>query len=153
MHAKPNILLFDEALRVTSPISTVFAFVANHENYVHWYPGAVAVSSSDALPPGTVGKVYRETLRLPSGRDRSFDIKVVESQIPDRFVTEGALAPLYPRMEMRLTESAPNETTLNLKFYSRSQSAVGRWLIRNLVRRVMQRQARAALVKLGTLLD
>lgn len=153
MSSKPNILLADETLSIASSISNVFAFVSNHENYVRWYPGVIVVTSADGLPPGTVGKVYDETLRLPSGRHRAFDIEVVESRPPDLFVTEGALAPIHPRMEMRLTAKSANETILNLKFYSRSRSALGRFLVRALVRRAVQRQSRAGLPRLKALLE
>ena len=66
----------------------MFEFISDHENYIRWYPGVMAVTSADDLPPGTVGKVYNEILRLPSGRRRSFDIRVVESRAPDLFATE-----------------------------------------------------------------
>jgi len=153
MSSKQKITLADETLSIASPISNVFEFLSNHENYIRWYPGVVSVASSDRLPPGTVGKVYNETLRLPSGGHRSFDITVVESHAPDLFMTEGALAPIHPRMEMRLTASSASETTLNLKFFSRNQSALGRLLIRALVRGAVRRQSRIGLLKLKSLLE
>ncbi|CAN7590046.1 SRPBCC family protein [Caulobacter sp. LjRoot300] len=153
MSAKPFIILADETLSIAGPISNVFAFLSNHENYIRWYPGVVAVTSADGLPHGTVGKVYQETLRLPSGRNRVFDIKVVESRTPDLFMTEGTLAPLHPRMEMRLTAKSAHETVLSLKFFSRNQSAMGRFLIGALVRGVVRRQSLAGLRKLKSLLE
>jgi hypothetical protein len=153
MSAKPSIILADETLSIARPISNVFAFLSNHENYIRWYPGVVAVTSADGLPHGTVGKVYQETLRLPSGRHRVFDIKVVESRTPDLFMTEGTLAPLHPRMEMRLTAKSAHETVLSLKFFSRNQSAMGRFLIGALVRGVVRRQSLAGLRKLKSLLE
>lgn len=152
MTLKPNILLADETVTIDSPIEAVFAFVSDHQNYSRWYPGAMAVIAVDDLPAGAVGKIYRETLRLPSGREQVFDITVVESQAPDRFMTEGSLAPLHPRMEMRLAARSARETALNLKFFSRSQSALGRLLIPTLARRVVQRQSRAGLRKLKSIL-
>ena len=153
MSSKPNIILADETVSIASPISNVFAFLSNHENYIRWYPGVMAVTSVDGLPQGTVGKVYKETLRLPSGRHRAFDIKVVESRTPDLFVTEGTLAPLHPRMEMRLTAKSAHETVLNLKFFSRNQSIMGRFLIGALVRRIVRRQSQVGLRKLKSLLE
>jgi hypothetical protein len=153
MSSKPNVLLADETVSIASPISTVFAFLSNHENYRRWYPGVLAVTSADGLPSETVGKVYQETLRLPSGRHRIFDIRVVESRAPALFMTEGALAPLHPRMEMRLTARSPQDTVLNVKFFSRSQSLLGRFVIGALVRRVVRRQSQAGLRKLKALLE
>ena len=153
MSSKQNITLTDETLSIASPISTVFAFLSNHENYIAWYPGVVSVTAEDRLPPGTVGKVYNETLRLPSGRHRAFDITVVESRAPELFMTEGTLAPVHPRMEMRLTATSAQETTLNLKFLSRNPSALGRFLIHALVARAVRRQSKAGLLKLKSLLE
>lgn len=153
MTSKRNILLADETVTIAGPISTVFDFLSNHENYVRWYPGAVSVTSSDGLPPGTVGKVYSETLRLPSGRNQDFGITVVECQAPHLFRTEGSLAPVYPSMEMRLTAASPTKTVLNLKFFSRSQSSLVRLAIRLLVRASVRRQTRAGLARLKALFD
>lgn len=153
MIEKPNVPLVDETVSINCSISRVFEFVADHENYVRWYPDVAAVTSTDGLAPGTVGKVYNEILRLPSGRRSAFDIQVVEAQAPVLFATEGTLAPLHPRMEMRLTANSTAETTLNLRFFSRSQSAVGRLLIGVLGPRVMRPQTRSALLKLKLILE
>ena len=153
MSGKPNIALIDETVSIDRPVSHVFGFVSDHENYIRWYPGVVAVTSADGLAPGAVGKVYNEILRLPSGRRRAFDIKVVESRTPEFFATEGTLAPLHPRMEMRLTAKSEIETALNLRFFSRNQSAAGRLLIGALAPRAIRPQALAALAKLKSILN
>ena len=153
MQQKPNIPLVDETISINRPIAEVFAFVSDHENYVRWYADAEAVTSTDGLPPGTVGKVYSETLRLPTGRRRVFDIRVMDVRAPGLFVTEGTLSPLHPRMEMRLTAKSKAETELNLRFFSRNQSALGRLLIGALIPRAMRKQAQSALFKLKSILD
>lgn len=153
MNGKSNIALIDETMSINCPISKVFEFVSNHENYIRWYPHVVAVTSSDGLAPGTVGKVYNEILRLPSGRRRAFDIQVVETRAPELFATEGTLAPLNPRMEVRLTAKSGTETALNLRFFSRNQSAIGRLLIGALAPRAMRPQTQAALAKLKSILE
>jgi hypothetical protein len=153
MSGKPHLALIDETVSINCPISKLFEFVSDHENYVRWYPGVVAVTSADGLAPGTVGKVYNEILRLPSGRRRAFDIRVVETNAPGLFATEGTLAPLLPRMEVRLTEMSKEETTLNLRFFSRSQSPVGRLLIGTLAPRAIRPQTQAALLKLKSILE
>jgi hypothetical protein len=153
MRRKPNIPLVDETLSINCPISKVYEFISDHENYIRWYPGVLAVTSADDLPPGTVGKVYNEILRLPSGRRRSFDIQVMESRAPDLFATEGTLALIHPRMEVRLTATSGTETTLNLRFFSRNQSALGRLLIGTLGPRTIRPQTRSALLKLKSTLE
>lgn len=153
MNRKPNIPLVDETVSINCPISKVFEFVSDHENYIRWYPNVVAVMSADGLAPGAVGKVYNEILSLPSGRRRAFDIRVVEAQAPGLFATEGTLAPLHPRMEMRLSAKSTAETELNLRFFSRSQSAIGRLLIGALGPRAIKPQTQSALLKLKSILE
>lgn len=105
MHEKPYIPLVDKTLLIKRPMAHVFEFLANHENYIKWFPGVVAIAAADKLPHGTVGKVYKETLRLPTGRHRRIAIKVVESRFPALFITEGTFAPVHPRMEIRLSDT------------------------------------------------
>lgn len=152
MQQKPSLLLVDETIVINRPVSELFAFVSDHENYVRWYADAEAVTSTDGLPPGMVGKVYSETLRLPTGRRREFDIRVTDVEPPSLFATEGAFGPLHPRMEVRLTAQSKADTALNLRFLSRNQSAIGRLLIGTLAPRVMRPKVRAALLKLKSIL-
>ena len=151
--SKPPIALVDQSVSIDAPIPSLFAFLSNHENYIRWYPNVVAIGSADAAAHGTVGKLYRETLRLPSGRDQTFDIKVVECRAPELFITEGTLKPIHPRMEVRLTATSATRTLVNLRFFSRGQSALGRFLIPLLFRRTMVRQTRAGLTRLKTLIE
>lgn len=138
---------------IHAPISSVFDFVSNHENYIRWFPGVIGISAQDSLPHGTVGKVYRETLKLPSGRPRSFSIRVVESQATFLFSTEGDLEPIYPRMEMSLTSPTAAQTLLSLKFFSRSTSVLGRVLVRALLKKSIDRQSEGALINLKRILE
>lgn len=153
MHKKPYIPLVDKTLLIKCSMAHVFEFLANHENYIKWFPGVVAISAADELRHGTVGKIYQETLRLPTGRHRRMAIRVVESRFPALFITEGTFAPVHPRMEIRLSEHSAQETSLNLRFLSRSQSVIARFLIRALVRKVFSRQSEMGLLQLRTILE
>lgn len=153
MNGKPHLVLSDQTVSIKRSIFEVFEFVSDHQNYIRWYPGVVSVTSSDGLKPGTVGKVYSEVLRLPSGRRRAFDIKVMETRAPDLFASEGTLAPLHPRMEMRLAATSETETLLNLRFFSRNRTAVGRMLIGALAPRAVQSRSQTALAKLRSILE
>ena len=150
---KPPVALVDQSISIDVPAASLFAFLSNHETYIRWYPNVVAIVSANDLPHGAVGKRYRETLRLPSGREQSFNIRVVESRAPDLFITEGTLKPIHPRMEARLTATSARRTLLNLRFLTRSQSALGRLLIPLLFRQTMVRQAQAGLARLKTLVE
>ncbi len=153
MTNKPHLSLVDQSVSINRPIAYVFAFVSNHENYAQWFPGVVSVVPVDRQAHATVGKTYRETLRLPTGRHQAMDIVVVTSQPPDMFATEGTFAPLHPRMEVRLTQASAQETALHLHFFSRSQSAIARWLIGIFVKRTFARQSGRGLRKLKTILE
>jgi uncharacterized protein YndB with AHSA1/START domain len=153
MNQKPNLLLVDKALSINSPIATVFAFLSNHENYIRWFPGVVAIASHDQLPHGTVGKVYHETLKLPTGRNRTITIEVLESQPPVMFVMEADFAPLHPRTEIRLAKQSADETILTWRFLSRSQSSIARFLIRSLVKKMVVRQSGVGMRQLKIILE
>ena len=153
MNRKPSLVLVDATLSIGSPIATVFEMLSNHENYKRWFPGVVAIVSHDGIPHGTVGKIYKETLKLPTGRDRTIRIEVLECQPPAIFAMEAEFAPLHPRTEIRLTARSPDETIVNWKFFSRSQSAIGRFLIRALVKGPLARQSAAGLLRLKQILE
>lgn len=153
MLPKPNLVLVQKSLPIGSPIATVFGFMSNHENYARWFPGVVAIRSPDDLPHGTVGKIYDETLALPAGRLRTISIQVLESHAPVSFVMQADFAPLHPRTEIRLVEKSADETILNWTFVSRSQSTIGRFLLRALARKPLERRSAAGLRKLKKLLE
>lgn len=153
MHRKPNLVLVDQTLSIDCPTEDVFAFLSNHENYIRWFPGVIAIGSHDGLSHGEVGKIYNETLNMPTGRTRTISIEVLESQPPTSFVMQADFAPLHPRTEIRLRAEAADLTILNWKFLSRSQSAVGRLLISTLVRKTVERQCKAGLLELKQILE
>lgn len=153
MDKKPNMTLVDKTLSIDRPIANVFEFLSNHENYVRWFPGVITIESVDNLPHGTVGKIYNETLRLPTGRNRQIAIEVVESRSPGLFITEGAFAPVHPRMEVRLSEASAEQTVLSWRFLSRSQSIIGRFLIGILVKKTLARQSEIGLLRLKNILE
>lgn len=153
MSKNPNMTLVDESLLILSPISTVFDFLANHENYALWYPKVISIKSANQLPHGAVGKIYKEAIRLPTGRIQSINITTVESRSPELFVTEGDFAPLHPRMEVHLVKKSASETLLNWRFYSRSQSMIGRLLIRILVKKTLQRDSKTGLARMKALVE
>ena len=153
MTEKPAMILVDATLSINRPIETVFAFLSNHENYVRWFPGVVSIESANSHPHGAIGKTYHETLRLPTGRNRIITIEVVDSRPAELFVMEGRFPPLHPRTEIRLSSKSGGETVLNWRFFSRSQSAIGRSLIRALIKRTVARQSEAGLFRLKSVLE
>ncbi|MDF1733788.1 MAG: SRPBCC family protein [Minwuia sp.] len=147
---KPEpLILFDHVIATPTPAEAVFAFVSNHQNYALWFPGVIGIRSDDSLPHGTVGKTYRETIRLPSGREKCIAIPVVESVPPARFVTEGRFPPLHPRMEMTLAPGGDGGTTLRWRFMSRNRSRLGRLLISLVIRPALRKRSRIAAQRLS----
>ena len=153
MSTKPNMPLVDETLTINRPILEVFNFLSNHENYALWFPDVVSITSVNDLPHGSVGKVYSELLKLPAGRSRNITIEVVESRSPAVFITEGNFPPLHPRMEVRLFEKSAQESILNWKFYSRSQSAFGRLIVGALIKKSVVKQSERGLKRLKIFLE
>ncbi len=148
---KPEpMILFDHTIATSTPVEAVFAFVSNHQNYALWFPGVIGIRSDDSLPHGTVGKTYRETIRLPPGREKCIAIPVVESVPPARFVTEGRFPPLHPRMEMTLERSADGGTSLRWCFMSRNRSRLGRMLIGLAIRPMLRKRSRIAARQLSS---
>ena len=153
MKSRQNLELANHRLAIHAPVADVFDFLANHENYALWYPNVISIVSGNALPHGQVGKIYEEAIRLPTRRIQPITIRVVESRRPSLFVTEGDFPPLHPRMEVHLSENAAGETLLDWRFYSRSQSAVGRWLIARLLRGTLQRDSGIGLARMKALVE
>ncbi|MEH6791622.1 SRPBCC family protein [Parasphingorhabdus sp.] len=153
MATKPYIQLADHRVLIEAPITSVFDFLANHENYALWYPNVISIISANPLPHGHVGKIYQEDIRLPTRRVQQINITVVESRSPNLFVTEGDFVPLHPRMEVHLSEQASGETMLHWRFYSRSQSTIGRWLIPLLLGKTLQRDSGIGLARMKAIVE
>ena len=153
MTIQPNLTLVDAAIWIKAPIAKIHGFLANHENYILWFPGVVAISSANNLPHGAVGKLYNETLQLPTGRLREITIRVVESDVPVSLTLEGDFPPLHPRTEIRLVSESPEATVLHWRFLSRSQSSIGRFFVRALVKNAVKRQSEIGLRKLVSILE
>ncbi len=153
MQSKSHLTLIDRTIAVDRPIGDVFAFVSNHENYALWFPGVISIVSETDEPHGTVGKVYAETIRMPSGRERLISIPVVESRPPYQFATEGVFAPLHPRMEFQLEALGDAQTQVRWIFSSRATSWFGKFMVRRLAAKRMASLGAVAMPKLKAVLE
>ena len=140
--------LADNTIMVDQPADKVFAFLSNHENYARWYPGVVSVVSANDLPHGAVGKEYDEVIRLPSGGEKTIAIRVVESQSPGRFVTEGRFPPLHPRMEISVKSLPAGGSSIMIRFFSRNRALLARMIFRVTLRPMVARQFGQAIPRL-----
>lgn len=150
---KANLLLFDQTLTIDRPIADVFEYVSNHENYANWYPGVVSVETANDGAPASKGKAYNEVIRMPTGRNRPIRIEVIEANPPNLFMTEGAFSPLHPRMEFHLTPFSTTATLLNLVFFSRNQSSLGRLTVKTLFGGALKKRSETGLRRLKSILE
>lgn len=98
---------------------TLYSYVTNMENYHHWFPGVVDITSSNHKPHGEVGKEYREILALPTGQVSLF-IRVKEAEPNRLYITEGDLEPMLPMMTMVFQDAPDNRCHFSLAYHSRS---------------------------------
>jgi hypothetical protein len=146
-------LLARGSVTVDCSAALAWATVSNMERFGDWFPAVQAVASANALPHGMVGKAYLETVAVPLRGLRQVEITVKEALPAQRFVTEGRLPPLLPRMEIALDAQGPTRTRIDWAMYSRSRSALVRWLLLPLASRTLQRRADSGLARLKTQLE
>lgn len=133
-------------VQLAAPASAVFAFVSDLRNFGQWFPEVLEIKARH--PGGEPGPSahYRERVRLLMGRERAVDIRVVAFENGQRLVTEGALQPVRPRMEIEVHPSAQG-CELLWNMHSRN----GGWTMRllaPLARRMMRQRAEQAMHKL-----
>ncbi|MGH1349212.1 MAG: SRPBCC family protein [Methyloligellaceae bacterium] len=138
---------------IRAPVSEVFDYLINHENYVNWYPNVVSVVSINELLHGTPGKEYREIIKVPVSREADLIIKVIECEENERFVTESNWSPLFPRMEVVFTRLSHNETSLTWSLFSRNGNFLSAFLIRLLLKRTINKSSYSGLQKLKAILE
>jgi len=149
----PMYLLATASVDIECSRETVFDYVANLTHFADWFPGVLEVRPRDQLPLATVGKQYEETVLMPLRGRRSVVIRVAEVDPPRRFVTEGALAILMPRMEVEFLDAGSNACRMQWRMLSRSIAPISRWTILPLARLTMQKRADAAMRRLKMKLE
>lgn len=146
-------LLTEQRTTIRRPVHEVFAYLADMENFAAWFPGVTAISEADDLPLHTVGKEYLETVRIPLRGKRRIRLKVKELSEDHRFVTEGKLPPIMPRMEIDFCKESAGATTILWRMYSRNNSLLFRVIFLPLVRKVMQPRAVLGMQRLKKILE
>lgn len=100
---------------LAAPVSTVFQYVTNMENYGLWFPGVQSITSKNSLPHTAVGKTYIETLAFPDG-EYELTIEVVKCELNRLFLTQGDLDGVLPQMTIEFTSVDDNKCRMNLKY-------------------------------------
>ncbi|HEX6722214.1 MAG TPA: SRPBCC family protein [Burkholderiaceae bacterium] len=112
-------LLADQTVAIQCPVGATYRYATDLAHFGQWFPGVLAITPVDALSPATIGKEYLETVEWPGGGQRSVRIRVREARADEWLATEGDLAPLLPRMEMRFVARGPQSCELNWRMWSR----------------------------------
>lgn len=135
-----------EAL-IARSAAEVFAYVADLRHFGDWFPGVLAIAATH--PGGAPGAEahYREAVRVPLRGVTRVNIRVCEFVPDQRLVTEGDLAPVWPRMQIEVRALASHRCRLTWQMHSRSDRRSLR-LLSPLLRRLMQRRADAAMTQL-----
>ena len=115
------IVLAHTETMIDCSVAKLFKYVTDMENYLHWFPGVIDISSCDDLPQDQIGKQYIETLEFPSGMEK-LTIQVTKYEKNELFTTEGNLEPLLPMMIMNFKEAKEESCYFNLSYYSRNTS-------------------------------
>jgi len=95
--------------------------------------------------------LHIETVKIPLIGYKKITLTVKDFEQYSQFSTEGNLAPLLPRMEIRISNNGNGKTKINWAFYSRNSSKVFKF-IAPLFRYVMGKRANTASIKLKTVL-
>jgi hypothetical protein len=146
-------LLAEQTVAISCPVDVAYRFTCNLERFGAWFPGVIAIESANHLPHLEVGKQYLETVSIPLRGTRKVGITVKEVEPNRRFVTEGTLVPLLPRMEIDFRATGPGACEVSWRMRSRNNRWLARWLMAPLARRVMQKRAAVGMTTLKRTLE
>lgn len=132
---------------------TVFNYISNMENFKHWFPAVIAIESENTLEHGVVGKSYLETVKIPLRGERKVKLKVVESNQGEKFVTEGKLPPVMPRMEVELKSLSDQSCEVVWTMKSRNNNPLFKVLMLPLAKRVVAKRAKMGMKRLKARLE
>ena len=144
--------LAHQSIEIAVPVEQVFDYAIDLKNFPDWFPGATSVQAVDGSPVGRPGKQYRESVRLPSGRQQQVTICLKQAVRPQRFVTEGDLPWLLPRMDLEFLAVGPQSTRLMWTMSTRRRG-IALILVLPLLRIVLDARGRSGLRRLKALLE
>lgn len=146
-------LLAESTTEIACPVSVAYQYATNLERFGEWFPGVVAIEAANALPHAEPGKEYLETVEVPFRGRRKIKLAVREAELDQWLVTEGAFAPLLPRMHMRFIALTATSCQVQWQMFSRNTSVLAKLTIIPLARGVMRQRAAAGLAELKKRLE
>lgn len=145
-------LIATKTISINKNPHEVFDYISNMENFARWFPEVISIEASDELAHGSVGKRYQEIVKVPLKGNQKIELKVVKSNKPTQFCTEGKFLPLLPRMEIQLKGSEAN-TDITWSMFSRNNHFLFKILMLPLIKPVIQKRANMGLGTLKKLLE
>lgn len=139
--------LAQASIEIAVPVERAFDYTIDLENLPNWFPGAARVEGVDEHDTASPGKRYVETIKLPSGREQAVSICLQQVLRPERFVTEGDLPWLLPRMEMTFQTTERQITRVTWAMSSR-RKGIGVILLLPLLRIVIGARGRTGMQRL-----
>lgn len=146
-------LLAEQSIDVDCPVESAFAFASDLEHFGSWFPGVIAIESANGLDPATSGKEYLETVAVPLRGRRLVRISVVHVEYGKRLVTEGAFAPLFPRMEISFEPTGASSCRVTWRMFSRNDRRLARLTVIPLARSILGKRAPLGMAALKRLLE
>lgn len=146
-------LLAEANVHINRPVAAVFDYVTNLERFGEWFPGVLNIESRSAQSHAEPGKEYLETVAIPLRGRRKVKVVVREVAPEQRFVTEGSLAPLWPRMEIHFAQHGPDACHITWHMFSRNTTTLFSLTLLPLARCVIRQRAGIGLMQLKQRLE
>ncbi len=146
-------LLAKESIEVKKNINDVFSYVINMKNYSKWFPEVRPFRSEDSRNDRVVGKKYLETINIPFKGENEYIIEVREYEENVKFVTEGEVPPLLPRMTINFTKISETESLVKWKMESRSKNLLFNFIFLPGIKNKMRIQAKQGMLNLKYILE
>lgn len=134
-------LLAEHTITAACPVEAAYPYASNLEHFGEWFPGVIAIESANGLDHATPGKEYLETVVIPLRGKRKVKLTVRQAEPNRLLVTEGALAPLLPRMELLFQSAGVESCRITWKMFSRNDGALARLMLLPLARRIIDKRA------------
>lgn len=146
-------LLSEQTIAAACSIEAAYQYATDLEHFGEWFPGVIAIEPANGLDHATPGKEYLETVAIPLRGKRKVKLTVRQAEPDKLLVTEGALAPLLPRMEIIFQSSGAESCRITWKMFSRNNGALARLVLVPLARRVVNKRAAAGMKMLKQKLE
>ena len=146
-------LLAEHTITVACSVEVAYLYASNLEHFGEWFPGVIAIESANGLDHAMPGKEYLETVAIPLRGKRKVKLTVKQAEPGRLLVTEGALAPLLPRMEILFQSAGMESCRITWKMFSRNNGTLARLALLPLARRVINRRSTIGMTALKEKLE